>query len=193
MVQVPLTHPPGQDVDSVFTDGPGGAESCDRGAAGRRCRHPSDFLVVPIHYPCALQRPPAEAGDAQFDRRADGSFGRMYLEGLAHLNPALGNGRAAVGYQHLVHATVIFGNREVGRQTSARVDLGLGQRLGGVGEFLSAKMRVAFDHPATVHRAPEQRDFSIRWKAFCGRHDVGAGDRLPTLVVGQREKLRRGG
>ena len=75
--------------------------------------HPT-LLVVPVHHPRALERPPSKSFDSNFNRSADRTFSRVHLERLAHLDPTLGKGHAVLREEHFVNAAIVFGNLEAG-------------------------------------------------------------------------------
>ena len=89
-----------------------GAEPGNRRATRVGRRDPPDLLVVPVHHPRALERPPSKSFDSNFNRGADRTFGWEHLEGLAHIDPALGKGHAVFREEHLVNAAIVFGNPE---------------------------------------------------------------------------------
>ena len=193
VIQIALAHVAGVDLDLVIAHGTGGAEPRDGRAARVGGRHVADFLIVPIHHPRALHRPPSETGDAKLDERADWSFGWMHLEGLRHFDAALRQRLARIGDGDGVHAAEVFRNGEMGRESPVGVDLRSSQDLRAVGEPLPSKAVTILDDPAAVDGLPHQIDRPVRRQTFGGRVDLGADHRLGGFRVRERQGLQPGG
>ena len=162
VIQVALAHVARVHLDLVRAHGAGRAEARHGRAARVGGRHIADFLIVPIHHPRALHRPPAETGDAKLDERPDWSFGRMDVEGLRHFDAALRQRRPRVGDGDGMHAAEIFRNGEVGRESPVGVDLRSSQDLRAVGELLSLESGNHPRRPSRRRRSPtSDRPFGL--------------------------------
>ena len=169
----------------------GGAKPRDRRAARVGGRDPSDFLVVPVHHPRALQRPPAESLDANFDRRADRAFSRVHLERLAHLDPTLGERHAVFRQRSPRERRRSLPGSGSGATPGHRIRLlRCARRPICVGELLPAEAVVVLDHPAAGHRSPDQIELSIGRQSFRARFDFSACDELGVPGIGEGELLR---
>src|SRR5688572_22808026 len=140
----------------MLGDGAGSAEPRDGRAPRVGCRDPPDLLVVPVHDPGALERPPSKSCHSNFNRRADRTFSWMHLERLAHLDPTLGKGHAVFREEHFVNAAIVFGNPEGERYPAIRSHLHLSERPGCIGESLPTEAVILLDHPSSAHRSPDQ-------------------------------------
>ena len=193
VIEVRLPRPAGHYIDLVLADGTGRAEARDGRAVRTRRRDVAGLLVVPVHHPGALHRPPAEAVDAKLDGRADRPFLRRHLEGLCHFDAALRDRRLAVADENLVDAAEVFGDGEARLQRAVRVAGDLRERALGLVVLLAAEVEVVLDHPAAVDGAPHEVERLVRGKTFGRRVDSGTDNGLGSFrsVVGECERFRR--
>ena len=190
VIQVALAHVARVDLDLVRAHGTGGAEPRHGRAARVGRRHVADFLVVPIHHPRALHRPPSETGDAKLDERADWPFRWMDLEGLSHFDGALRHCLSRVGDRDGMHAAEIFRDVELGRESPGGVDLRSSQELRAVAEPLPSKAVAILNDPAAGDGLPHQIDCSVWRQTGRDRMDLGARHRLGARRGRERESLQ---
>ncbi len=192
VIQVTLAHVAGVHLDLVVAHRPGGAEAGDGTPPRVGRRHVADLLIVPIHDPRTIHRPPAETGDAELDGRADRAFGRVHLERLGHFDAALGEGHARIGDGDGVHAAVIFRHGETSRESPVRADRRPGQDLGALHEPLPPEAVAVFNDPAAVDRFPQQIHGPVRRQTVGGGVDLGADHRLVSVRARERQGLQPG-
>src|SRR5262249_37291840 len=137
VIEITLTHVAGIDLHFVVAYRPCGSEPGDGGSSGIGCRHVADFLVVPIDRPRALHRAPAEAGDAEFDRRPDRSFRGVHLESLSDFDAPLSELHTRIGHDDVVNAAIVFRNRKVSAEPTVRSYLRPSKRSRTLGESFS--------------------------------------------------------
>ena len=193
VIQVTLAHVARVDLDLVRADGASRAEARDSRATRVGRRHIADFLIVPIHHPRALHRPPAEPGDAKLDERPDWPFGWMDVEGLRHFDGTLRQRLPRLGDRYGMHAAEVFRNIEMGLESPAGVDLRSSQNLRAVGEPFTLEAITILDDPAAVDGLPDQIDCSVWRQTGRDRADLGARHRFGRFHGRQREGLQRGG
>ena len=162
------------------------AEPGDCRSLRSRSGDESHEVVVPVHHPRALHRPPAESLDSELERRAHRAGSRSQLKALCDLDAALCDWLPVDERDDLVNTAVVFRDGEARVERSGAVDGELAERDRRVLVLLAAEAVVVLDHPAAGDRSPREVNCLARGQSGGLRDDVGSNSRR---LVGERQRL----